>query len=267
MPLLLLAPRAYAGSVVVTGASREESRVVDAASVVQLRRTNDSRARVLEISGQLRTAVASGDDADIARLLGELLRFRGSNRAQSIALQQRALQSLVYLLRSAAMNDEVTGLYNRRGFLQCATRLLDLAVRDRCAHHLIYLRVGPQGEQESALPLMTLRQMGNALRDLFPDYGVREALGRLGATEFAALTPRVEYLSRDSILRHIGARITGQGPARARLDVGIAHFEPMNPVGVDELFARSAQQALQARAAPTRTASSATGPPMRMAHR
>ena len=89
--------------------------VVDAASVVQLRRTNDSRARVLEISGQLRTALANGDDAGIARLLGDLLRFRGSSRAQSIALQQRALQSLVYLLRSSAMNDELTGLQNRRG--------------------------------------------------------------------------------------------------------------------------------------------------------
>ena len=240
---------------------------MDAASVVQLRRTNDSRARVLEISAQLRAAVAGGDDAGIARLLGELLRFRGSSRAQSIALQQRALQSLVYLLRSAAMTDDVTGLHNRRGFLQCATRLLDVAVRDRCPHHLIYLRLGPQGDQGAGLPLMALRQMGNALRDLFPDYGVREALGRLGATEFAALTPRVEYLSRDSIVRHIAARTAGQGPARARLDVGIAHFEPLQPAGVDELLARSAQQALQARDTPSRTASSATGPPMRMAHR
>ena len=241
--------------------------MVDAASVVQLRRTNDSRARVLEISAQLRTAVANGDDAGIARLLGDLLRFRGSSRAQSIALQQRALQSVVYLLRSAAMNDELTGLHNRRGFLQCATRMLDLAARDRCPHHLIYLRLGPQGDQATALPLMALRQMGNALRDLFPDYGVREALGRLGAWEFAALTPRVEYLTRDSILRHMGARTTSQGSARARLDVGIAHFEPLNPVGVDELLARSTQQALHARDTTTRTASSATGPPLRMAHR
>jgi hypothetical protein len=109
--------------------------------------------------------------------------------------------------------------------------------------------------------------VGNALRDLFPDYGVREALGRLGAVEFAALTPRVEYLSRDSILRHMGARTPAQGLARPRLDVGMAHFDPLNPVGVDELLARSAQQALQARSPAARTASSATGPPMRMAHR
>ena len=235
---------------------------MDVASVVQLRRTNDSRTRVLEISAQLRAAIANGDDAGIARLLGDLLRFRGSSRAQSIALQQRALQSLVYLLRSAAMSDELTGLHNRRGFLQCATRLLDLAVRDRCPHRLIYIRLGPKGDT-STPPMIALRQMGNTLRDLFPDYGVREALGRLGAREFAALTPRVEYLSRDSILRHIAARPAAQGPAGSRLDVGIAHFDPLSPVGIAELLERSAQQALCARAPLIRIASSASGPPTR----
>jgi GGDEF domain-containing protein len=241
--------------------------VVDSASVVQLRRTNDSRGRVLEISAQLRAAIADGDDAGITQLLGELLRFRGSSRAQSIALQQRALQSLVYQLRSAAMIDELTGLHNRRGFLQYATRLLDVAARDGRPHHLVYIGLGPQGEAAPALPLLGLRQMGNALRDLFPDYGVREALGRVGAGEFAALTPRLEYLSRDSILRHIGARMADQGPTRTRLDVGMAHFDPLSPLGVDELLARGVRQALQVRATPARTASSATGPPMRMAHR
>ncbi len=235
---------------------------MDAASVVQLRRTNDSRARVLDISAQLRAAVAIGDDPGISRLLGDLLRFRGSSRAQSIALQQRALQSLVYLLRSAAMNDELTGLHNRRGFLQCATRLLDVAVRDRCPHRLIYIHITPRGDG-AAVPMIALRQMGNMLRDLFPDYGVHEALGRLGAGEFAALTPRVEYLSRDSIVRHIAATPTGQGPSGTRLDVGIAHFDPRRPVGIDELFTRSAQQALQAREPLPRIASSASGPPKR----
>ena len=233
---------------------------MDAASAVQLRRINDSRTRVLEISAQLRSAVANGDDAGIQRLLGDLSRFKGSSRAQTIALQHRALQSLVHLLRSAAMNDELTGLHNRRGFIQCAARLLDLAVRDRCPHRLIYIHLSPQGA--AAVPMIALRQMGNKLRDLFPDYGVHEALGRLGGGEFAALTPRVEYLSRDSILRHIVAP-AGPGSTGIRLDVGVAHFDPLNPVGIDELFARSAQQAMQARDTAIRIASSATGPPMR----
>lgn len=235
---------------------------MDATAVVQLRRTNDSRARVREISSQLRVAVANGDDAGITSLLGELLSFRGSSRAQSVALQHRALQSLVYLLRSAVMNDELTGLLNRRGFLQCATRLLDLAVRDRRPHRLVYFRLSPKADGV-AMPTMALRQMGNTLRDVFPNYGAHEALGRLGATEFAALTPRVEYLSRDSVLRQIAQTAAGRAPAGTRLDVGIAHFDPLLPVGIDELFARSMQQALHAREPLGRTASSSSGPPTR----
>ena len=110
---------------------------MNAASVVELRRTNDSRARFLEIAAQLRAAVADGDDAGIARLLGELLRFKGSSRAQSVALQQRALQSLVYLLRSAAMNDELTGLHNRRGMVTVGGSVKDYI--GHVDHHLKFL--------------------------------------------------------------------------------------------------------------------------------
>lgn len=215
---------------------------MDAASVIEFRRTNDSRARVLDISAQLRAAVAESDDAGIARLLADLLRLRGLSRQQCIAMQLRALQSLVYLLRSAAMTDEITGLHNRRAFIQCATRLLDLAVREHRPHRLIYFHLGAQPDVSTSVPMLVLRHMGNTLRDLFPNYGVHEALGRLGAGEFAALTPRAEYLSRDSILRHIAATPAGQRPTRAGLGVGIAHFDPLHPVGVDELLA-SAQRA------------------------
>ena len=234
---------------------------MDAASVVQLRRTNDSRARVLEISAQLRAAVTDGDDQGIARLLSDLLRFRGSSRAQRTRLQLRALQGLIYMLRSATLTDEMTGLHNRRGFLQNATRLLDVAVRERCPHRLVYIHLNPQADAPAA-PMLVLRQTGNVLRDLFPDYGVYEALGRLGANEFAALTPRVEYLSCDSILRPISAPLAGNGGPRTRPAVGIAHFDPLRPVGINELLA-SAQQAPLAREPLTRVASSALSPPRR----
>lgn len=235
---------------------------MDATSVVQLRRANDSRARALELSAQLRTAVARGDDAAIAGLLEELLRFKGASRRQTIALQLRALQSLVSLLRSAAMNDEVTGLHNARGFLQCATRLLDVAVRERCPQRLVYVHLSMCADASTDVPLIVLRQMGNTLRDLFPNYGVYEALGRLGAAEFAALTPAVEVLTRDSILRHIATTPLGQGFPRTRLSVGIARFDPLRPVGIDELLA-SARRNLLAREPLARIASSVLGPPTR----
>lgn len=236
---------------------------MDAAAVIQLRRSNDSRARVLGISAELRAAVADGDDAAISRLLGDLLRFRGSSRAQSVRLQLRAVLGLVQQLRSAAINDELTGLHNSRGFLQCATRLLDVAARERCPHRLVYLRLGMPANTSAVLPMIALRQIGNLLRDLFPSYGVYEALGRLGPGEFAALTPRVEYVSREAILRHVAAPGGRPGLVRTQVGVGIAHFDPLRPVGIDELLA-NARRSAQAPEPLARNASSVLGPPTRI---
>src|SRR5215469_12098072 len=99
--------------------------------------------RSLEIAGQLRTAIMEGDDARLTRLLSDLLRVKGLTKGQRVGLQLRTIMSLVQSLRSAALNDELTGLLNRRGFMQVGTRLLDLATRDEQTVHLVYLRLEP----------------------------------------------------------------------------------------------------------------------------
>src|SRR5215467_10897450 len=100
-----------------------------------------SAARSLEVASQLRTAIMEADDTRLARLLSDLLRVRGLTKGQRVRLQSRALMNLVHALRSAALNDDLTGLLNRRGFMQTATRLLDLSLRDRQAAHLVYFRL------------------------------------------------------------------------------------------------------------------------------
>ncbi|HEY2340193.1 MAG TPA: hypothetical protein VGH75_06675, partial [Steroidobacteraceae bacterium] len=131
-------------------------------------------ARSLEVATQLRAAIMEGDDTRVARLLSDLLRVRGLTKGQRVRLQSRALMNLMHSLRSAALNDELTGLLNRRGFMQSATRLLDLALRDHQDVHLVYFRLNAT---ESARPAaadhdtsmareVLLRRMGNFLRDL-----------------------------------------------------------------------------------------------------
>ena len=90
----------------------------DAASVSSLARAGAARARSTELVRELRIAAMEGDEMRITHLLSELLRSKGLSRGQRIALQQRALLNLVHSLRSAALNDDLTGLYNRRSFLQ-----------------------------------------------------------------------------------------------------------------------------------------------------
>ncbi len=81
---------------------------------------------------------------------------------------------------------------------------------------------------------MLARHVGNLLRDLFPNYGVTEVLGRLGTHEFVALTLRPERADAAALLAAVQAwRSEG---LKLRVRVSLAHFDPAHPVGIDELL-------------------------------
>lgn len=211
----------------------------DAAALSKVNDAGAIRAHNGELANQLRAAAADGDEARIARLLSELLRCKGLSRGQRIALQQKALLNLVHSLRSAALNDDLTGLPNRRGFVQTGTRLLDLAARDGQSAHLIYFGVD-QLERVfeflgRAAAQILVRQTGNLLRDMFPSYGVYEVLGRIQSDELAGLTTSDRYASKHPIMQRI-LQARRENSAQLALSVGIAHFDPRRPVGIDELL-------------------------------
>jgi diguanylate cyclase (GGDEF)-like protein len=221
---------------------------MEAASVARSGLHGALRARNAELTGLLRVAALEGDEVRITRLLSELLRFQGLTKGQRVSLQLKALLNLVHSLRCAALTDELTGLYNRRGFMQTAARVLDVAARDGHAAHLIYFDVNQleriNGSMGRSTGDVMLRQMGNLLRDLYPSYGVYEVLGRLGGDEFAALTTRAEYASRSAIiLRARRPQTSSYDLPPLSLSIGIAHFNPQRPVGIDELL-EGAEQAM-----------------------
>jgi GGDEF domain-containing protein len=235
-------------------------------SVVRSSHAAVSAARSLEVAGQLRSAIMEGDEARITRLLSDLLRVRGLTKGQRVRLQSRALLNLVHSLRSAALNDELTGLLNRRGFMQTATRLLDVALRDRQATRLVYfsLDIGDSEtagiESGSCVRNVLLRRMCNFLRDLFPSYGVYEAIGRLGASEFAALTPLAEHASRGAIMLRARSPESGREAPALPVQVGIARFDPANPAAIDELLHSAARAIEEVREPVTPIASAGSAP-------
>jgi two-component system, cell cycle response regulator len=207
------------------------------------------QAQKAEFAGQLRAAAIDGDDARIMRVLSELLRVRGLTKGQRVSLQLKAMLNLVHCLRSTALVDAVTGLYNRRGFVQIGTRLLDVATRDDQSAHLVCFNLGHL-ERTVAKSGRTgadalLRQMGNFMRDLFPSNGVYEVLGRLTDSEFVALTTIPEYASRHAIMLRAPQSQTRSAEVPAlQLSVGVAHFDPQQPMAIDELLSAARQAQL-----------------------
>jgi diguanylate cyclase (GGDEF)-like protein len=226
------------------------------------------RARAAELESQLRSAAMAGDELRLRRLLAELLRLHGMPRGRRVALQLPPLVSLVRALRAVAISDELTGLYNRRGFLQVGTRLLDMASRDRHPVHLVYFDLDNLKQVNDTLGHaagdVLIRQTANLLRDLFPGYGVYDVIGRLGGDEFAALTSRADCAERAAAL---GARraLIGAGLPALSLSVGVAHFDPGCPAAIDELL-KIAEQAMYAHKRVSRIAPLAGMAPHPAAH-
>jgi diguanylate cyclase (GGDEF)-like protein len=200
-----------------------------------------ARARGAELASQLRAAALEGDDARVSRLLSDLLRLPGLSKGERISLQLKALLQVVHSLRAVVLTDDLTGLYNRRGFLQFGSRLLDVAVRDGVPAWLICFdidqlqRVIDTAGRDTGDLLIC--QTGNLMRDLFPRYGVYEALGRLSDDQFAALTTHREHASRSAILRHSHRpQLRASDTPRLSLSIGVASFDPRRPLEIDELL-------------------------------
>jgi len=207
------------------------------------------RTRNTELAGELRAAALEGDDVRVTQLLSDLLHLQGLSRGQRISVQLKTLLNMVHSLRCVTLTDELTGLFNRRGFVQSGTRLLDVASRDVRAAHLIYFDLNHLEQINQTMGRSTgdvmIRQMGNFMRDLFPSYGVYEVLGRLSGDEFATLTMSPQYASRGAILLR-AARTPQEGGTDLpplSLSVGVAHFNPRRPLGIDKLL-ESAEQAM-----------------------
>ncbi len=207
------------------------------------------RTRNSELAGELRAAALEGDDVRVTQLLSDLLHLQGLSRGQRISVQLKTLLNMVHSLRCVTLTDELTGLFNRRGFVQSGTRLLDVASRDVRAAHLIYFDLNHLERINQTLGRATgdvmIRQMGNFMRDLFPSYGVYEVLGRLSGDEFATLTTSPQYASRGAILLR-AARTPQEGGTDLpplSLSVGVAHFNPHRPLSIDKLL-ESAEQAM-----------------------
>jgi diguanylate cyclase (GGDEF)-like protein len=175
----------------------------------------------------------------------------GALNARSLqsALQRAALcamkQSLMDReIRSLAVTDELTGLYNRRGFLASATHQLKLAHRNAQDVLLLFCDVDNLkeindsfGHREGDLALM---RAADALEQTFRDSDI---LARLGGDEFAALASEASIPDRQAIVPRLEASVAKANAGESRYDlsfsIGMARFDPETTPSLGELMARA----------------------------
>lgn len=151
-------------------------------------------------------------------------------------------------LKEAVITDELTGLFNRRGFMTMANQLMELSAREHSDLLLVYLDFDNMkwindnfGHATGDRALVETTEL---LRDTFRQADV---IGRIGGDEFVVLCTENGFQgNKATILQRLAENIakTNNLPGRPyplSLSFGLARCEHDHPCSMDELLCQADQ--------------------------
>ncbi|MFB3895536.1 MAG: PAS domain S-box protein [bacterium] len=145
-------------------------------------------------------------------------------------------------LRTLSLTDELTGLYNRRGFMTLATQQIRIADRLKQGLTLIYIDLDKMkwindalGHKEGDCALI---DTSNILRTTFR---AADIIARIGGDEFVGLALETTGQNSELILNrfqeHLNVYNTmGKRQYTLSLSIGVAQYNPVHPCSIEELL-------------------------------
>ena len=164
-------------------------------------------------------------------------------RAVRCAAKQYMLQAE---LGNLALTDELTGLYNRRGFVAMAERQLKLGRRSGRGMLLFVIDVDRLKQINDSFGHFegdrALKRTAQALEMTFRDSDV---IARLGGDEFAVLAIEAsghsEATIRTRLYEDLKSISAGESRYEISLSLGVARFDPSNRTSIGELMVKADQ--------------------------
>jgi diguanylate cyclase (GGDEF)-like protein len=158
------------------------------------------------------------------------------------AIERQKAQSR---LQNLTLVDELTGVYNRRGFMTIANQQVKLAQRTQTQWMIIFADVDglkkindtfghPEGDE-------VLREVANLLKSTFRESDV---IARIGGDEFAVLAMAATESVAQSFTHRLQNMVDLHNAAlgrkyRVSISLGLAHYDPQNPRRVEEVLAQA----------------------------
>jgi diguanylate cyclase (GGDEF)-like protein/PAS domain S-box-containing protein len=149
-------------------------------------------------------------------------------------------------LRVVAMTDELTGLFNRRGFFTLSEKHCKLANRTKRKMSLLYLDLDNMKKINDKLGHnagdQALMDTAKILKESFRESDI---IARIGGDEFAVLlTEHSESDIEDTVTNNIRNNLNvhnrhGLRNYELSLSMGIVYYDPKNPCSVDSLLAKA----------------------------
>jgi len=157
----------------------------------------------------------------------------------------KQLEEMVTKLRDQALVDELTGLYNRRGFMFLAQQQLKLANRNKTGILLLFSDFNnlkwindTLGHHKGDLALI---EIANILKETFREPDI---IARIGGDEFGVLAIGSRRDSAEMLISRLQENLDshnakGKRRYKLSLSMGIARYDPECPCSIDELLGRA----------------------------
>lgn len=148
-------------------------------------------------------------------------------------------------LHTMSLTDELTGLYNRRGFITLSEQQLKIAVRTKKDALLFFVDLDKMkhindtfGHEEGDNALV---EVANIFKEVFRGSDI---IGRMGGDEFAILAIDTADGSREVLIDRLHNTLDDHNRPEGRnyklsLSMGMAHYDPEKPCSLDELIAQA----------------------------
>jgi diguanylate cyclase (GGDEF)-like protein/PAS domain S-box-containing protein len=148
-------------------------------------------------------------------------------------------------LRAMALVDDLTGLYNRRGFFTMSKQQLKMADRTKIRMILLFADFDnlkhindtlghPEGDR-------ALMEVANVFRETFRESDI---IARIGGDEFVVLAIETDSIGPEVLANRLQEKLEAhdaRGDRRYKLSLstGTARYDPERPCSIDEMLARA----------------------------
>ncbi len=148
-------------------------------------------------------------------------------------------------LKALSLKDDLTGLYNRRGFITLAEQHIKMAKREKIGFYVLYadldnLKVinDTFGHKEGS---RAISDIANIFEETYREVDI---IARLGGDEFAIIHVGLTGDNIDIIDSRLHAKIDlfnlrNDRVFKLSLSVGIAYYDPEHPCSIDKLLVKA----------------------------
>jgi diguanylate cyclase (GGDEF)-like protein/PAS domain S-box-containing protein len=154
-------------------------------------------------------------------------------------------QRMINKLKSLSLKDDLTGLYNRRGFFTIAGKYLQLADRRRTQMFLLYMDLDNLKRINDTLGHHKGDEaLVNVARILKKTFRKSDVKGRMGGDEFAIFPIDSTHVGAKSAETRLHSNIKAFNADKNNsftlsISMGIASYDPEYPCSIDELLVRA----------------------------